>query len=55
MPEGLLAEPDAGLVTVGLVVGLVTVVLGFLSWTAPDDGLTDVPAAGRTVVAAGLV
>ena len=50
MPEGLVAEPDAGLVTDGFVVGLVTVVLGFLSCTAPEDGLTDIPVVGRTVV-----
>jgi len=31
VPEGLVADPEAGLVTVGLVAGLVTVVLGFLS------------------------
>ena len=31
VPEGLVVEPEAGLVTVGLVAGLVTVVLGFLS------------------------
>ena len=51
MPEGLVVEPEAGLVTVGLVVGLVTVVLGFLSCTAPEDGLTDIPVVGRAVVA----
>lgn len=51
MPEGLVVEPEAGLVTVGLVVGLVTVVLGFLSCTAPVDGLTDIPVVGRAVVA----
>ena len=50
MPEGFVAEPDTGLVTAGFVVGLVTVVLGFLSCTAPEDGLTDIPVVGRTVV-----